>query len=120
MSPSQRRSPRVNVTLAADWIRRDRVTRLCAVDINRDGMFLRTTEEIPVRSLMQLQVILPDGRYTLMVAVRFAGTTDSGHGLGVEIVVATNTARNAWTRFYTAMQRRAVVSTSAQVFQLAV
>ncbi len=97
---SRRRSERVNASLKVMWVRRSGSVELTALDISRDGMFLRTDETTMPDSLMQLEIALPNCIVRLLAVARFLGTTARGRGIGAEIFAMDDRERRAWLVYY--------------------
>ncbi len=102
----KRRSARLGVALPVRWLRRDGVQELLALDVNQHGMFLATDDLKPPGSLMQLEVLLPDGPLRMFVTVRFAGQSISGVGMGVELFVVETRQLERWFAFYRELTRQ--------------
>ncbi len=75
---------------------------LFALDVNLHGMFLLTAAPVPVGSLLQLSIALPDGEapITAFVTARFVGRTVSGMGIGAEMHIMEPVETKRWESFY--------------------
>ncbi len=109
MSTSEeRRSERISVELPVVWHRGDFRVDLTALDVNLHGMFLRTSATVPVGSLLQLSILLPEeeAAITVFVTARFVGRSVSGTGIGAEMYLMAPFEMERWNRFYQAERKR--------------
>lgn len=100
MMRNRRRTLRIPGGCSAEWHRGYRHIAAHVVNVNAHGMLLRTDETVPLNQMMDLVVHLPDGDVSVMGVSRFVGTTRWGHGIGVEIKVASPDDQHRWNRFY--------------------
>lgn len=100
MSTDRRRTPRVPCDLPAHWKLQSRVIAARAVDLNADGLFLRTDSIVAENHLMDLAVTLPHTEVSFFGVARYVGASRHGHGIGVKIHAISREDREAWMRYY--------------------
>jgi hypothetical protein len=110
MLRNRRRTLRVPGGCSADWHRGRRNVAAQVVNLNAHGMLLRTDETIPVNQMMDLVVHLPTGDVSFMAVSRYVGETRWGHGIGVEIRVASPADQVRWTMHYREVSARRMPS----------
>jgi hypothetical protein len=87
----------MNCDLLATWRRGPRTVVARVADVNADGLFLVTAEQIDVNQVMDLVVALPDGAIQFLAVSRHLET--SPHGIGVSIHAMTSDEKSRWRRY---------------------
>jgi hypothetical protein len=100
-----RRSRRLPTRIQVRWLRRSGSTEVVATDINRDGLFLCTKENVPPGALLQIALELPDGPLSMFVTARFIGQTQSGRGIGVEIHLVSPPDYRRFLTYYASLMK---------------
>jgi hypothetical protein len=96
-----RREGRLAAKIEVALVRGRRTIQLETFDVSFKGLFLRTEEPPPVRSLVRLRVKLPGREIEAhAMAVHVAeGTADRGAGVGVQFWGLAGPDRHAWDAF---------------------
>ena len=100
MLRNRRRTLRIPGGCSVDWHRGRRNIAAQILNLNAHGMLLRTDETIAVNQMMDLIVHLPNGDVSVMAVSRYVGDTRWGHGIGVEIRVASAVDQVRWNAHY--------------------
>jgi len=95
-----RRSKRVSSYIDVRWHRRDGGVDCKGTDINADGMFLQTSEDVEPGTLMELRIQLPDRQLAVFATAIFVGRTAAGRGIGVEFYMMSSHTRLSWLSHY--------------------
>lgn len=98
----RRRTLRIACDLPAVWRRRPGDVEARVRDFNADGVFLATTETIPLNYVMDLCLTLPDGPLEVLAVARFVGRSRHGHGIGVAFHALAADDRKRWLAHYRA------------------
>lgn len=98
----QRRFPRYAVQIPVLVHRRGSDVTITTADVSRHGAFLRTTERLPLRQLVQLRFRCPgvgDVEAMCMVARLVGAEHPRGPGAGVDLFALSKDAKKAWEHF---------------------
>jgi len=106
MSSDRRRTLRVHCDLPVEWRRSGRTVTGRARDLNGDGLFIETDDEIELDHIVDLVVMLPTGPVSFIAVARYARTSRHGRGIGVSIHVMSNEDRARWSAYYRHALRR--------------
>ena len=71
-------------------------------EVSTEGLFLVTTEPVPLNQVMNLAVALPDGVIEFFGVSRYVGDSEHGHGVGVSIHTMSNEEKRRWWSFHRA------------------
>jgi hypothetical protein len=110
-----RRTERVAVELPVIWRRAGHEVPCTALDINEHGMFVGTDVVVEHGALMRIVIRLPDGDLEMFVTARYVGRTMRGQGIGAEIFLIDDVARERWIAFYRAQIARAATVEPARL-----
>ncbi|MCC7074972.1 MAG: PilZ domain-containing protein [Deltaproteobacteria bacterium] len=105
----QRRFPRYAVEIPVLLHRRGSDLTVTTADVSRHGAFLRTTEHLPLRQLIQVRFRCPgvgDVEAMCMVARLVGADHPRGPGAGVDMFALSKDAKNAWERFIVELRAR--------------
>ena len=95
-----RRSKRVATYIDVKWCRKGGDVLGRATDLNADGMFFETGEDVATGTLMELRLQLPDRVLAVFATAVFVGVTASGRGVGLELYMMSSPTRLAWLAYY--------------------
>jgi hypothetical protein len=95
-----RRSKRVASYIDVKWHRKGGDVDAKGTDINADGMFLQTSEDVEPGTLMELRIQLPDRELAVFATAVFVGRTSAGRGIGLEFYMMSSHTRLAWLTHY--------------------
>ena len=93
--------------LQVRWLKAGAPVELTTTDINLNGLFLRTEIVPNERALMHLEIVLPGRKIRFFGVARYAGISESGPGIGVEIHLIDQQDRTVWEQLYRALLLRA-------------
>lgn len=105
----QRRFPRYTTEIPVLLHRRGADLTVTTADVSRHGAFLRTTEHLPLRQLVQVRFRCPgvgDVEAMCMVARLVGADHPRGPGAGVDMFALSKEAKNAWERFIAELRAR--------------
>lgn len=105
----QRRFPRYPVQIPVLVHRRGSDVTITTSDVSRHGAFLRTSERLPLRQLVQLRFRCPsvgDVDAMCMVARLVGAEHPRGPGAGVDLFALSKDAKNAWEHFIAELRAR--------------
>ena len=95
-----RRSKRVATYIDVRWCRKSGDVSGKGTDINADGMFLQTDEDVAPGTLMELRLQLPDRELAVFATAVFVGRTAAGRGIGLEFYMMSSHTRLSWLTYY--------------------
>jgi hypothetical protein len=97
----QRRSPRYATDLSVQVHGRGGVKDLRTVDVSRHGIFVASSEPEPVRQLVRLTIVLPDGPLPATAfVVRVINDPERGvQGMGLQLFALAALAKTRWDEF---------------------
>jgi PilZ domain-containing protein len=95
-----RRSRRIATYIDVKWCRKGGDVEAKGTDINADGMFMETSEDVEPGTLMELRIQLPDRQLAVFATAIFVGRTAAGRGIGLEFYMMSSHTRLAWLTHY--------------------
>ena len=105
----QRRFPRYTVQIPVLVHRHGTDVSISTADVSRNGAFLRTSERLPLRQLVQLRFRCPgvgDVEAMCMVARLVGADHPRGPGAGVDLFALSKDAKKAWEHFIAELRAR--------------